>query len=97
MNLKLDRNPPWDGDLFIIPSISALETNFDLKAELGNQLCERPRVREEITLEEFDETPLPDVPFVDDYVDPIVSYPVNLCTEKFNQTEGNNNLCESMC
>ena len=87
---EIERTPLGDRDVFVISAVSDLETKFDLKTELANQLCERRQIKEEITIEEFDETPLPDVPFVDDYVDPIVSYPVNLCTIQFNQTEGNN-------
>ena len=87
---KIERSLLGDKDIFVLSAVSDLETKFDLKIELANQLCERRQIREEITLEEFDETPLPDVPFVDDYVDPIVSYPVNLCTIQFNQTEGKN-------
>ena len=86
---EIERSPLGDKDIFVLSAVSDLETKFELKTELANQLCERRQIKEEITLEEFDETPLPDVPFVDDYVDPIVSYPVNLCTIQFNQTEGN--------
>ena len=85
---EIERTPLGDKDIFVLSAVSDLETKFDLKTELANQLCERRQIKEEITLEEFDETPLPDVPFVDDYVDPIISYPVNLCTIQFNQTEG---------
>ena len=72
-------NPLLEEEFFVTKSITNLISNFDIFSELSKELCQKLVIKPTET--EFDETVTPIVPFVDQFKEPAIGVPTNLCQE----------------